>query len=168
VSHKVLVLNATYEPLNVCSARRAIVLMLKRKAEAVEMSGRSFHSADRTFIIPNVIKLAYYVRVPRGGSRKVSRRAVLARDRHRCQYCGSHAHLTIDHIIPRSRGGASTWDNIVTSCATCNTRKGDRLLAEANMTLTVNPRPPEPHAFIYLSVTEVHRSWKQYLQYAVA
>ncbi len=168
MSHKVLVLNATYEPLNVCSARRAVVLMLKHKAEAVEMSGRSFHSAERDFPIPYVVRLSYYVRAPRGEARKLSRRAVLARDRHRCQYCGSRAHLTIDHIVPRSRGGASTWDNIVTSCAPCNTRKGSRLPVEANMALLSKPRPPDPLSFIYIAVSEIHLSWQQYLDYAVA
>lgn len=168
MSDKVLVLNATYEPLNVCTARRAIVLMLKQKAEAVEMSGRIFHSAENTFELPNVIKLSYYVRVPRSDRRRVSRRAVLARDNHRCQYCGSQTHLTIDHIIPKSRGGGCTWENIVTSCAPCNSRKGNRLPSEANMRLRTRPSPPEPLAFIYLAVSEIHRSWKRYLDYAVA
>ncbi len=168
MSDKVLVLNATYEPLNVCSARRAIVLMLKSKAEAVETCGRMLHSAEMAIPLPDVIRLSYYVRVPHSGVRRVSRRAVLARDNHLCQYCGSEAHLTIDHIIPRSRGGDSTWENIVTSCAPCNSRKGDRLPAEANMILRSRPRPPEPLAFIYMAVNEIHRSWKRYLDYAVA
>ena len=168
MSDKVLVLNATYEPLNVCTARRAIVLMLKQKAEAVEMSGRMYHSAENAFPLPNVIKLSYFVRVPRGDRRRVSRRAVLARDDHRCQYCGSRSHLTIDHVIPRSRGGASNWENMVASCAPCNARKGDRLPSEANMRLNRAPRPPEPFAFAFMAVTEIHRSWKRYLDYAVA
>lgn len=168
MSEKVLVLNATYEPLNVCTARRAIVLMLKNKAEAVEASGRSFHSAESLFPLPTVIKLKYFVRVPYGDGRRVSRRAVLARDNHRCQYCGSGSHLTIDHVIPRSRGGKSTWENIVTSCAPCNSRKGDRLPLEVGMRLRSKPRPPDPLAFIYMAVTEIHRSWKQYLDFAAA
>ena len=168
MSRKVLVLNATYEPLNVCTVKRAIVLMLKSKAEALESSRVIYHSENASLRIPNVIRLSYFVRVPRGEMRKVSRRAVLARDSHRCQYCGSRSHLTIDHIIPRSRGGTSSWDNIVTSCAPCNMRKGDRLPREANMILRASPRPPDPLAFIYMAVTEVHRSWKQYLDFAVA
>ena len=168
MSDKVLVLNATYEPLNVCTARRAIVLMLKQKAEAVEMSGRMFHSAENAFPIPNVIKLSYFVRVPCGDRRRVSRRAVLARDNHRCQYCGSGSHLTIDHVIPRSRGGDSNWENMVASCAPCNARKGDRLPSEANMRLRRNPRPPDPLAFVFIAANEIHRSWKRYLDYAVA
>lgn len=168
LNDKVLVLNATYEPLNVCTARRAVVLMLKQKAEAVELSGRQFHTADSAFPLPDVIRLSYFVNVPRGGTRKVSRRAVLARDDHRCQYCGSRAHLTIDHVIPRSRGGATTWDNIVTSCAPCNARKGDRLPREAGMHPRTSPRPPSPVAFLFLAVSEVRRSWEQYLDYAVA
>lgn len=168
INEKVLVLNATYEPLNVCTAKRAIVLMLKDKAEAVEVSGKQFHSAGCVFPLPDVIKLSYFVRIPRGGSRKVTRRAVLARDNHRCQYCGSRAHLTIDHVIPRSRGGATTWDNIVTSCAPCNTRKGDRLPREAGMHPRTRPRPPSPVAFVFLAVSEIRRSWERYLDYAIA
>ena len=166
MSDKVLVLNATYEPLNVCTARRAVVLMLKRKAEPLEVSERLYHSSQDAFRLPDVIKLNYYVKVPRGGSRKVSRRAVLARDNHCCQYCGSRAHLTIDHVIPKSRGGATTWENIVTSCAPCNSRKGDRLPREANMHPRTSPRPPDPFSFIHLAVTEIRRSWRQYLEYA--
>ncbi|RJQ43606.1 MAG: HNH endonuclease [Gaiellales bacterium] len=168
MSHKVLVLNATYEPLNVCTVKRAIVLMLKKKAEALESSRKAYHSETRTIPVPNVIRLSYFVRVPRGEVRKVSRRAVLARDSHCCQYCGSRSHLTIDHVIPRSRGGSSSWDNIVTSCATCNARKGDRLPREADMVLRAAPRPPDPLAFIYMAVTEVHRSWRRYLEYSTA
>jgi 5-methylcytosine-specific restriction endonuclease McrA len=168
MSDKVLVLNATYEPLNVCTAKRAIVLMLKQKAEVLETSGRWFHSANKIFPLPDVIKLNYFVKVPRGEARKVSRRAVLARDNHRCQYCGSRMHLTIDHVIPRSRGGTTTWDNIVTSCAPCNARKGDRLPREANMHPRTNPRPPDPFAFVYLAVSEIRRSWRRYLDYATA
>lgn len=168
MSRKVLVLNASYEPLNVCTVKRAIVLMLKQKAEAIESSRRMLHSATASIPVPNVIRLSYYVRIPRGEVRKVSRRAVLARDSHRCQYCGNRSHLTIDHIIPRSRGGPSSWENIVTSCAPCNTRKGDCLPREVDMVLRVPPRPPEPLAFIYMAVTEVHRSWRRYLEYSTA
>ncbi len=163
-----LVLNATYEPLNICSAKRAIVLMLKQKAEALENSGRLFRSTTSSFPLPDVIKLNYFVKVPHGEMRKVSRRAVLARDSHSCQYCGSRAHLTIDHVIPRSRGGTTTWDNIVTSCAPCNARKGDRLPREAGMHPRTNPRPPDPFAFIHLAVSEIRRSWRRYLGYATA
>lgn len=168
MSRKVLVLNATYEPLNVCTVKRAIVLMLKKKAEALETSRKAYHSENLTLLVPNVIRLSYYVRVPRGETRRVSRNAVLARDSHRCQYCGSRAHLTIDHVVPRSRGGSSSWDNIVTSCAPCNARKGDRLPREANMKLRTVPRPPDPLAFIYMAVTDVHQSWQRYLKYSMA
>lgn len=168
MSQKVLVLNATFEPINVCTVKRAIVLMLKNKASSLECSSRTYHSAAAAIAVPNVIKLNYYVRVPRGDVRRVSRRAVLARDSHSCQYCGSRSHLTIDHVVPRSRGGKSSWDNIVTSCAPCNSRKGDRLPREANMVLKAPPRPPDPLSFIYMAVNEIHRSWHRYLEYAVA
>ena len=168
MGEQVLVLNATYEPLNVCTAKRAIVLMLKHKAEALEVSGRQYHSTEQAFSVPDVIKLNYFVRVPRGDTRKVSRRAVLARDNHACQYCGSRAHLTIDHVIPRSRGGETSWENIVTSCAPCNVRKGNRLPREAGMHPRTKPRSPEPLAYIFLTVSEIRRSWRRYLEYATA
>lgn len=167
-NEKVLVLNATYEPLNVCTVKRAIVLMLKEKAEVVEVSGRQCHSAHATFPLPDVIKLSYFVKIPRGGERKISRRAVFSRDNHRCQYCGSHTHLTIDHVIPRSRGGATSWENIVTSCAPCNAHKGDRLPREVGMHPRTSPRSPSPVAYIFLAVSEMRHSWERYLDYAIA
>src|SRR6266540_5654557 len=120
---QVLVLNASYEPLNVTTVKRA-----------------------------HVIRLVHYVRVPRAVQRKISRRALVARDGWRCVYCGtSTGRLTLDHVIPRSRGGDSTWENVVTSCAPCNLRKGNRTLHEAQMELPHPPRPPAPVLFIQLT-----------------
>jgi 5-methylcytosine-specific restriction endonuclease McrA len=164
---KVLVLNTTYEPLNVCSVRRALVLLLKDKAEVLERSGGALHSEHAAFEIPHVIRLNAYVRIPhRATSARISRRAVFARDRHRCQYCGSARHLTVDHVVPRSRGGADTWDNLVTSCAPCNRKKGDRPLHLAGLHLSQPPRPPGSAAFVLLHVDHVHESWRPYLSYA--
>jgi 5-methylcytosine-specific restriction endonuclease McrA len=160
---KVLVLNATYEPLNVCSLRRALVLMLKGKAEMIELSGRTCHSERASFPVPHVIRLHDYVHVPRAASRRISRRAVFARDRFRCQYCGNQKHLTVDHVVPRSKGGPDSWDNLVTSCAPCNLRKGDRLLHAVDMKLASKPRAPEPFSFVFLHVDVVHDSWRPYL-----
>jgi len=165
---KVLVLNATYEPLNVCSARRALVLLLKGKAEVIEHSERTFHSEHSSLRVPHVIRLHEYVAVPRGTARRISRKAVFARDRHRCQYCGSDHRLTVDHVIPRSKGGDHTWDNVVTSCAPCNLRKGDRTPAAANMRLARRPRPPEPFTFVFMFREDIHDTWLPYLQYASA
>ncbi len=124
---QVLVLNASYEPLNVCTVRRAHVLVFKGKAEILEEHEQPLHSATATFKRPHVIRLVHYVRVPRTVQRKISRRALFARDGWRCVYCGSGGRLTLDHVVPRSRGGDSVWENVVTSCAPCNLRKGDKL-----------------------------------------
>jgi 5-methylcytosine-specific restriction endonuclease McrA len=165
---RVLVLNTTYEPLNVCSSRRALVLLLKQKAEALEYSERVFHSEHEHHLIPHVIKLHEYVHVPRGPVRRISRRAVFARDRHRCQYCGADKRLTVDHVLPRSKGGPHTWENVVTSCASCNLRKGDRTPAGAEMRLSRPPRPPGPSSFVFMYVDDVHDSWLPYLEPATA
>jgi 5-methylcytosine-specific restriction endonuclease McrA len=165
---RVLVLNPTYEPLNVCSSRRALVLLLKEKAEALEYSERVFRSEHEHHLIPHVIKLHEYVHVPRGTTRRISRRAVFARDRHRCQYCGADKRLTVDHVLPRSKGGPHTWENVVTSCASCNLRKGDRTPAGAQMRLPGQPRPPGPSSFVFMYVDDIHDSWLRYLEPATA
>ena len=138
---QVLVLNASYEPLNVCTVRRAHVLVFKGKAEVIERLDVPLTSATSTFPWPHVIRLVTYVRVPRAVQRKISRRALFARDGWRCVYCGTTSgRLTLDHVVPRSRGGDSVWENVVTSCAPCNHKKGNRLLEEASMTLSAPPR----------------------------
>jgi 5-methylcytosine-specific restriction endonuclease McrA len=161
---QVLVLNASYEPLNVCSVRRAHVLVWKGKAEVIESLDRPLNSATSSFVWPNVIRLLVYVRVPHAVKRRISRRALFARDGFRCVYCGSSSHrLTLDHVVPRSRGGESIWENVVTACSPCNLRKGDRLLEEASMKLTRLPKPPAPVLFIRLSTHRVPETWRQCL-----
>jgi 5-methylcytosine-specific restriction endonuclease McrA len=163
-SSRVLVLNASYEPLNVCTVRRAVVLVLKEKAELVETGKRRLHSESITFPHPVVIRLVTYVRVPReGGRRKITRRAVFARDSWTCQYCGRTSHLTVDHVVPRSRGGTSVWENIVTSCAPCNRRKGNRTPREVDMHPRHKPRAPGPTVFIRVAMPAVPSAWQQYL-----
>jgi 5-methylcytosine-specific restriction endonuclease McrA len=160
----VLVLNATYEPINVCTVRRAVVLLLKEKAEIIERAERELHSATTTISRPVVIRLVAYVRIPRDTHcRKITRRAVFARDNWTCQYCGARSNLTVDHVIPRSKGGASSWDNIVTCCAPCNRRKGDRLPRQANMHPRHAPRPPSPTLFVHVAMTRIPDAWQQYL-----
>ncbi len=160
-----LVLNASYEPINVCTVRRAAVLVLKERAEIVERADRLLHAESFTMPRPAVIRLVTYVRVPRDAhSRKITRRAVFARDRWVCQYCGSgHGTLTVDHVIPRSKGGTSAWDNIVACCAPCNRRKGDRLPKQANMVPTRAPRAPNPAIFIHVAAPTIPAAWEQYL-----
>lgn len=163
---KVLVLNTTYEPLNVCSARRALVLLLKGKAETLEETGTVFRSERASFPVPLVIRLTQYVHVPRRNTVRITRRAVFARDRHRCQYCGSERHLTVDHVVPRSKGGLDTWDNVVTSCAPCNRKKADRPPHLAGLRLLARPCAPEPSSFVLLHVDQVHEAWRPYLSFA--
>ncbi len=146
---RVLVLNATYEPVNVCTVRRAVVLLLKEKAEVIERAAWELHSETTTLARPMVIRLVTFVKVPRDTHRrKITRRAVFARDGWQCQYCGSRANLTVDHVIPRSKGGTSTWENIVASCAPCNRRKGDSLPAtggDASQAPAARPAPADLH-----------------------
>jgi 5-methylcytosine-specific restriction endonuclease McrA len=166
---QVLVLNASYEPLNVTTVRRAHVLVYKGKAEVVERLERPLQSASDTYPWPHVIRLVQYVRVPRAIKRKISRRALFARDGWRCVYCGSSGgRLTLDHVVPRSRGGDSVWENVVTSCAPCNHRKGNRLLHELKMELPSPPRAPAPVLFIQLSAPKIPERWRPYLAQGTA
>jgi 5-methylcytosine-specific restriction endonuclease McrA len=160
----VLVLNASYEPLNVCSVRRAYVLVYKGKAEVIEELEQPLRSATSTFAWPHVIRLVHYVRVPRAVKRKISRRALFARDGWRCAYCGlGNTRLTLDHVQPRSRGGESIWENVVTACAPCNLRKGNRTLEESGMELRMIPRAPAPVLFIKLAAPRIPNGWTPYL-----
>ncbi len=161
---RVLVLNATYEPINVCTVRRAVVLLLKEKAEVIEHAEWQLHSVTRTMARPIVIRLVTYVRIPRDTHRrKITRRAVFARDDWTCQYCGSRSNLTVDHVVPRSKGGASSWENIVASCAPCNRRKGNALPRQAGMQLHRKPRTPSPHVFIQVASPSIPAAWRAYL-----
>jgi 5-methylcytosine-specific restriction endonuclease McrA len=163
-SGRVLVLNASYEPLNVCSVRRAVVLILKEKAEMLEQGERKLHAESITLPHPVVIRLVTYVRVPHDrAKRRITRRAVFARDSWKCQYCGTTSHLTVDHVIPRSRGGPSDWENIVTSCAPCNRRKGNRTPVETGMHPHRKPKAPGPTIFIRVAAPVVPLAWQQYL-----
>jgi 5-methylcytosine-specific restriction endonuclease McrA len=163
-SGRVLVLNATFEPINVCTVRRATVLVLKSKAEILEESGLELHWAAGSLPRPAVVRLTNYVRIPRDTQkRRITRRAVFARDGWECQYCGSRGTLTVDHVIPRSKGGGSTWENIVASCAPCNRRKGDRLPHQVNMHPRRKPRTPPPTIFIHLASPSIPAGWRQYL-----
>lgn len=161
---RALLLNASFEPLCVVSSRRAVVLVLKEKAEIVHRNGAEFRSERRSIPVPSVVRLVHFVRVPYRASAPLSRRAVFARDNHRCQYCGAHAE-NLDHIVPRSRGGTHTWENVVASCRPCNARKEDRLLSECGMVLK---RPPiEPHATTSLiaSAGPIDPEWTPYLRH---
>lgn len=161
---RVLLLNATFEPLAVVTAKRAIVLMLTGKAECVEETlGAAFHSENLTIPAPSVMRLSRYVRVPYRHAVPMTRAGVLRRDGRRCAYCGKRAD-TIDHVVPRSRGGAHAWDNCVAACRTCNSRKADRLIEELGWTLAIAPRAPDRAAGgILVLAVEPLPSWEPWL-----
>ena len=136
---KVLVLNASYEPLNICTWRRAVVLLMKGKAEQIEHNGKLIYT---NLPVPTVIRLRSYVKIPYKEI-SLSRRNLLHRDNYTCQYCGDRRHdLTIDHIVPRSKGGTDSWENVVAACLKCNVKKGDRTPKEANMVMNTTPTTP--------------------------
>lgn len=168
MSSHVLVLNATYEPLNVVSVRRAVLLLLKEKAEVVEAAEAWLRSEQMALQVPLVIRLVYYVRIPRHFSLPLSRRTILARDQYTCQYCGvqpGKANLTIDHILPRSRGGETNWENVTTACAPCNRRKGNRTPEEARMSLRRRPRRPRYLALTLLEGASAPKEWRKYMYF---
>jgi len=165
----VLVLNASYEPINVCAARRAIVLVLKGVAMTEEENGHYLHAARFAVRVPSVIRLLEYRRIPHQ-TRALSRKNILLRDRNTCQYCGTvlpSSELTLDHVVPRSRGGTSTWENLVTCCHPCNRRKGNQHPPEARMKLMREPRAFNLHTSRHIMRMMGHSDakWRKYLFY---
>lgn len=158
-----LVLNATYEPLCVVPARRAVVLVLKSKAVVVEADGAAFHSERLALPIPTVVRLTYFVKVPYRARATISRRGVFIRDGFQCQYCGAPAE-NVDHVTPRSRGGTHTWDNVVASCRRCNARKENRMPHEVGLALRRLPRVPQDSLFLVVSAGKLHPTWDRYLE----
>ena len=162
----VLVLNATNEPLNVVSVQRAVVLLLKEKAQIVEATEAWIRAQSWAIPQPLVIRLVYYVRIPHRLSLPLSRRTVLARDGYACQYCGRQpekSDLTLDHVLPRCRGGKTSWNNMVTACKRCNQRKGNRTPREAHMSLRDRPRRPRYIAVTVLGDARRHEVWSKYI-----
>jgi 5-methylcytosine-specific restriction endonuclease McrA len=162
---RVLLLNSTYEPLTALPMRRAVVMLLCGKADVVhdDPAGPVIHSATRAIAVPSVIRLRSYVRVPYRARIPMTRAALMHRDRFRCAYCGGKAD-TVDHVVPRSRGGDHSWENCVASCSTCNHRKADRLLGELGWTLRSIPTPPKGQHWRLLStVKELDPAWARYL-----
>ncbi|MGH9862933.1 MAG: HNH endonuclease [Candidatus Acidiferrales bacterium] len=165
----VLVLNATYEPVHVTAVRRAIVLVLKGVARTEEENHAEVHSPSVTLRVPSVIRLLEYRRIPLQ-TRALSRKNILLRDRNTCQFCGQifpAAELTLDHVIPRSRGGTTSWDNLVACCYRCNNIKGDRTPEEAELTLIRKPRPYNLHTNRHLMrlLGRAEEKWRKYLFY---
>jgi 5-methylcytosine-specific restriction endonuclease McrA len=157
---RALVLNATDAPLAVVPARRAVVLVLKDKAEVVASNGMIFHAERIQIEAPSIVRLRRFVRIPYRPRAPLTRRAVFARDDWTCQYCGAQAE-NLDHVIPRSRGGEHVWENVVAACRRCNAKKENRLLAEARLTLA--RRPFAPSDGFRLSLGRPEPGWELYL-----
>ncbi|RLC64824.1 MAG: HNH endonuclease [Chloroflexi bacterium] len=165
MNEPVLVLNGNYEPINVCNTKRAMGLVLAGKATVLENGRGVIRTVSRTFERPSVIRLIYMVHRPRPRVR-LCKREILRRDEHRCQYCGHKTSpLTIDHVVPRYRGGAYSWENLVAACPRCNRRKGGRTLAEARMTLLRQPFEPRPTAeYLFGRHERDDGTWAKYLE----
>jgi len=165
LGQRVLVLNASYEPLQLISVRRAIILLLQEKAEIVEATEQRLRASGFALDVPLVIRLMRYIHIPRNFRLPCSRRGIIIRDRETCQYCGEQpgrTQLTLDHVIPRSQGGQTTWDNVVTACSDCNRKKGGRTPEQAHMLLRSKPRQPQYIAFALLCELENHAVWRKY------
>ncbi len=162
----VLVLNQSYEPLNICRVRRAVVLLYQSKAEMLENGSGFIHSANGEFPVPSVIRLAIMIKRPYRSERKLTRLEVFRRDQHTCQYCGKETRqLTLDHIIPRYRGGEHTWENVVSACVPCNRRKAGRTPQEAGMRLIRQPSHPHDNGLFFIPAHYPHirSEWQKYL-----
>lgn len=165
LNEMVLVLNSNYEPLDVCKVKRALSLIIQKKAETLETNSGIIRSASLEIEVPSVIRLLYYVRRPKL-ELKLSRKGIFLRDNYTCQYCGKKGgELTIDHVIPKRLGGKSVWENLVTACKDCNHKKGDKTLEEANMKLLKEPKPPQNVFYFRLTRyldEEKNEGWKKY------
>ena len=160
---QVLDLNQDYQPLSLCSVRKSLVLLLLEKAELLHKDEtKRIRTISTTFDFPTVIRLMDYVRIPNKNI-VVTRKNVLKRDGNKCQYCGSKESLTLDHVIPKSRGGGDSWDNLITCCATCNVKKGNKTPKEANMPLLSKPHKPHHLMFLRSQIASVNEHWKPYL-----
>jgi 5-methylcytosine-specific restriction endonuclease McrA len=164
---RVLVLNQNYEPLNVTSWQRAVSLICLGKAQVLEHDGRVVHSACLQMRVPAVVRLSYQVRRPLPEVR-ISRQSIMARDAYTCQYCGRKGKdLTLDHVLPKERGGAHTWENLVACCTECNNKKGNLTPHDAGLTLRVQPRRPRFIPYLsYATFTSAMRRqvWRDYLE----
>jgi 5-methylcytosine-specific restriction endonuclease McrA len=159
----VLVLNLNYVPINVCTVRRAIVLLGKGKAELLENHRGEVRSISSVFEVPSIIRLVYLVKRP-FAPRKLSKKEIFLRDQYTCQYCGKKTQdLTLDHVIPRRQRGAHTWENVVAACAQCNLRKAGRTPDEANMKLVRQPRAPQPNPYRMLQNYVILDEWRPYI-----
>jgi len=165
MNEPVLVLNANFEPLNVCNTRRAITLVISGKANLV-MNGRGYiRTVSKAFPRPSIIRLSHMIKRPRQHVH-LTKREILRRDNYTCQYCGRKMpHLTIDHVIPRHLGGNHTWENLVAACPSCNHHKGGRTLEQAHMKLLKQPKePPSSATYLFAKHIENNREWMPFIE----
>jgi len=159
----VLVLNQNYEPVSVCEAKRAIILVYLGKAEIVEKLDLELHAISVSMPFPSVVRLIVYIHKPRNKI-VLNRKNIIKRDYHKCQYCGnSNLPLTVDHIIPKQFGGKDSWTNLICACTKCNNKKGNRTPEQANMKLLKKPKKPSHLFFIQFLIEKPHQNWKPYL-----
>ncbi len=165
MNRPVLLLNANYEPLHVCTTKRAMGLLMVGKAEII-LNGRGvIRTPSTTLVRPSVIRLSYMIQRPRPRV-KLSKREILRRDRYTCQYCGRQSrNLTLDHVVPRRLGGGHCWENLVAACPACNRRKGGRTLNEARMRLLRHPFEPSPTAsYLFGRHLQTNRHWRRFIE----
>lgn len=167
---RTLVLNAGYEPMLLINWQRALCLVLSEKAEVVAEYDKAVRTITRSYSLPSVVRLTRYVRVVRRfGTARCTRKNIILRDRSQCQYCGVQCNkgsASIDHIVPRSRGGRTTWDNVVVACHTCNRRKGSKPLAESGFRLLKKPRQPSWKELLGEVEYPIEAAWLPYINYA--
>lgn len=164
MSRRALVLNQDMRPVAVCSVYRAFLLVFLEKAELVSVvQDKQLRTVNRVFPMPSIIQLVRYVSIPYKGM-VLTRQNIFKRDGYRCQYCGATDNLTLDHVIPKSRGGSSTWDNLVTACKTCNSKKGDYTPDELSMALLQKPFKPSFSMFLQHFSDELYQDWVPFLQ----
>jgi 5-methylcytosine-specific restriction endonuclease McrA len=164
IDRNVLLLNQNYEPLTICSARRAIVLLFQGKAEMIETAdGLKIHTVSRNYSLPSVVRLWRYRRVPYKRI-MLTRKNIITRDGHRCQYCGiTKGAMTVDHIIPKRRRGKDSWENMVCACVRCNNKKGDQTPSEAGIRLQKKPVRPTHITYLQRYIGVANDRWRQYL-----
>ena len=164
----VLVLNLNYVPINVSTARRAIILLGKGKAELLENHRGQVRTVSTVIDVPSIIRLAYLVKRP-FAPRKLSKKEIFLRDKYTCQYCGTKSQqLTLDHVVPRRQKGAHTWENVVAACSKCNLRKAGFTPEEAKMKLFREPRAPQPNPYRMLQNRVILDEWRPYLPWALS
>jgi 5-methylcytosine-specific restriction endonuclease McrA len=164
LNYNVLILNQNYEPMSICSARRAFLLMYLGKAEMIEtQNGIRIRSVLRSYPLPSIVRLGRFVKAPRKNV-VLTRKNILIRDGHTCCYCGStRGPMTVDHVIPKNKNGEDSWENLVCACDRCNNKKGDRTLAAAGMKLLRKPTRPNHITYIQRFIGNVDDRWKPYL-----